>query len=597
VSGSLVLSAKRLLLLMAALLLAGLSLAQESGLPACSERNLLIVMNRTVDRFHSLYEAIEGTRSVDDLLENYQKLLNWRDEALSNMLTCAENFEYVFLMSQIDSDFLASKALQRSGVGRLFDPLEKAFHVDVPRFNALQDELYDMVDEGVRKGVSYSSSHGLPACTGAARESFMDLISGFQALHAGHEDLEGRSEVLDYIEELVIWRRQNLLQQPVCAEAIDIEVSIHSLIADTFALHAFRLAKVEDSSNIAIGQVAQGVARLTSLLDNLIAKDLESSALSLPIYDSNFPTCSVAQFQSFASRIGRHPEYLLLATELDTVEDLLEFRKPQNEFRDLIWSRMALCGETMEIGWFLNQLSADFAASFAYRLGGIVRDNPYSEAKLEGAQNLGIVGDMLRGLSPPEGLVDESTEVLDCSDDELQTVDEVVIDFQNNLMEIAFHVETGSDLRRYSEAHLEWRERVWSELPNCIEAMQVVVTMNVVASDFATAVGLDASGELGDDNPYRTQAVRNWASIMKLPYITALNQGDLRTYPIYYVTANPYANIRSCGSTECSIVGSAKYGSELIISDDTGSWYQIWTADGEPAFIAGFLTSSVRPGG
>ena len=595
--GSLVSSVKQLFLLLALLLFAGLSLAQESGLLACSERNLLIVMDRTVDRFHSLYEAIESARSVDDLLENYQQLLNWRDESLSNMLTCAENFEYVLLMSQIDSDLLASKALQKSGVGRLFDPLEKAFYVVVPRFNALQDELYDMVDEGVRNGVPYSSSHMLPACAGAARESLMNLISDFQGLHAGHEDLEERSEVLDYIEELVLWRRQNLLQQPVCAEAIDIEVSIHSLIADTFALHAFRLVEVEDASNIAIGQVAQGGERLTNLLDSLIAEDLESAALSLPIYGSNFPTCSVAQFQSFANHIFRHFEFIFSATELDTVEDLLEFRKPQNEFRDSTWSRMALCAEAMEIGWWLNQLPADFAASRAYRLGRIVKDNLYSDAKLQGAMNLSNIGDMLFESIPLEILADESTEVLDCSDDELQTVDEVVIDFQNNLMEIAFDSETESDLRRYSEAHLEWRERVWSALPNCIEAMQVVVTMNVVASDFAIAIGLDASGELGDDNPYQTQAIRNWASIMKLPYITALNQGNYRTYPIYYVTAKPSANIRSCGSTECSIVGSAKYGSELIISDDTGSWYQIWTADGEPAFIAGFLTSSVQPGG
>ncbi|MCY4070552.1 MAG: SH3 domain-containing protein [Chloroflexi bacterium] len=590
-------SAKQLLLLVAALLLAGLSLAQESGLPACSDGNLRNTMYGTADRFFSLYDAIDSARSVDDLLENYQKLVNWRGGALPKMLTCAENYEYVLRMSELTGDLLSSKALQRSGVGRLFDPLEKAFHVDVPRFNELQDGLYDMIDGGDRASFPYSSSHGLPACTGAARESLMDLISGFQALHASHEELEGRSEVLDYIEEVVLWRRQNLLQQPVCAEAIDIEVSIHSLIADTFALHAFRLAKVEETSNIAIGQVAQGAERLTSLLDKLIAEDLESAALSLPIYGSNFPTCSVAQFQSFADHILPHIEFLLQATELDTVEDLLEFRKPQNEFRDSTWSRMALCAETMEIGWWLNQLSADFAASRAYKHGRILKDNLYSDAKLQGAMNLGNVGDMLFESIPLEILADESTEVLDCSDDELQTVDEVVIDFQNNLMEIAFHIETESDLRRYSEAHLEWRERVWSALPNCIEGMQLVVTMNAVASDFAVAIGLDASGELGDDNPYRTQAIRNWASIMKLPYITALKQGSLRTYPIYYVTANPYANIRSCGSTECSIVGSAKYGSELIISDDTGSWYQIWTADGEPAFIAGFLTSSVRPGG
>ena len=572
------------------------ALTQESGLPACSDGNLRIALFDTADRFISLYEAIDDARSVDDLLENYQKLLNWRDEALRNMLACAENYDYVLLMSQIEGDFLSSKALQTSGVGRLYDPLAKALYEDVPRFNEIQDELYNMIDAGERTRVPSSMNIQLPACAEAERNTLLDLAMEFQALHSGHEDLEGRSEVLDLIEKLVIWRRKNLLQQPVCAEAIDIEVSIHKLIADTFALHAFRLAEVKDASNSAIEQVAHGVERLATVIEDLVAKDLQSAAVSLPIYGSNFPTCSVAQFKSFANHITRHFEFLLRATELDTVDDLLEFRIPQNEFRNATWSRMALCAETAEIGWWLNQLSADFAASRAYKLGGIVRDNLYSDAKLNGAMNLATVGEMLFESKLPDGLTDETTELPACAVDELQMVDQVVIDFQNNLMEIAFHNETESDLRRYSEDHLAWRERVWSELPGCLEAMEVGLTMNLVASDFATAIGLDASGEIGDDNPYQTQAIGNWVTLMKLPYVTALNQGNYRTYPIYYVTANPYANIRSCGSTECSIVDSAKFGSELFIIDDTASWYQIWTADGNPAYIAGFLTSSVRPG-
>ena len=61
------------------------ALTQESGLPACSDGNLRIALFDTADRFISLYEAIDDARSVDDLLENYQKLLNWRDEALRNI--------------------------------------------------------------------------------------------------------------------------------------------------------------------------------------------------------------------------------------------------------------------------------------------------------------------------------------------------------------------------------------------------------------------------------------------------------------------------------------------------------------------------------
>ena len=62
------------------------------------------------------------------------------------------------------------------------------------------------------------------------------------------------------------------------------------------------------------------------------------------------------------------------------------------------------------------------------------------------------------------------------------------------------------------------------------------------------------------------------------------------------MTANPYANIRSCASTSCGIVTTAQNGEALSVVDDSGDWYELRLDDGQTAYIAGFLMSSMRPG-
>ncbi|MCY4537059.1 MAG: SH3 domain-containing protein [Chloroflexi bacterium] len=63
----------------------------------------------------------------------------------------------------------------------------------------------------------------------------------------------------------------------------------------------------------------------------------------------------------------------------------------------------------------------------------------------------------------------------------------------------------------------------------------------------------------------------------------------------YYVTANPYANVRSCASTNCDIVATAENGEALTVIDDSQDWYEIRLENGETAFIAGFLMSKTKP--
>lgn len=57
----------------------------------------------------------------------------------------------------------------------------------------------------------------------------------------------------------------------------------------------------------------------------------------------------------------------------------------------------------------------------------------------------------------------------------------------------------------------------------------------------------------------------------------------------FLLIANSSANLRSCASTDCEIVGRVSQGDVLSGVGQSGDWYQIQLSSGETAFIAGFL--------
>lgn len=63
----------------------------------------------------------------------------------------------------------------------------------------------------------------------------------------------------------------------------------------------------------------------------------------------------------------------------------------------------------------------------------------------------------------------------------------------------------------------------------------------------------------------------------------------------YYVNATGTVNIRSCASTDCGVVTTAKPSDALTVIDDSGTWYELQLDDGKTGYIADFLVSVNEP--
>ena len=324
------------------------------------------------------------------------------------------------------------------------------------------------------------------------------------------------------------------------------------------------------------------------------AETSEGIAL-MQVYGSDLPACSVFQASLLTVRfVLVHDSVINRASELESVDDLLA--SAEEKINQHIWSMVPHCAEAVEVSWFVRQVSGDLAAAQALELAGIAPDaNLYRRQAERGSTRFDDIFAYVHseGWSEPLGPDDGNLQA--CTVSELASLDDIAWDFEELVVGPALKIQTSGELIEYGEAHVNWREGIWTSLPACRESVQLGVLMGAIASDFAIAFALRLSGIDTDDNPYMLRALGNWLTFLDRTIMKDFAEDAANAAKTYYVTANPYANIRSCASTNCDIVTTAQNGAALTVIDDSQDWYEIRLDSGETAFIAGFLMSLDRP--
>lgn len=314
------------------------------------------------------------------------------------------------------------------------------------------------------------------------------------------------------------------------------------------------------------------------------------------VYGSRLPGCSLFQGTLLTIRIALpHNAVITRASELESIDDLLAFAEEEVDQR--IWSMVPHCAEAVETSWFVRQVAGDFAAARALKLVDVPEDdNPYRQAAERGAERFAEIHALvqMKGWSDP--LAEEDGTLEACSEAELAEMNVVAWDFSESLIGPALKIETNEQLIKYGEAQVEWREGFWERLPACLESVKLGVLMGEMASEFPPAFALRLSGIETDDNPYMLRALALYVAFVDETIMKVISDEADSAAKTYYVTANPYANLRSCAATSCDIVGTAKHGEAITVIDDTADWYEVQLENGESAFIAGFLARENPPG-
>lgn len=584
--------------LVSLLIVLPLSQGQESKLPPC-----------TIDELAAGYDVVPGYETMqemalqivtfDDLFAYSKAQIEWRVKAWAALPLCAELHPLGLQMSENSDAFVSAILLDIIGVKREDNPYVEMLYSGV---DALQSRV-NAIESAIQSGQAAAqpdTGSSLQRCTDSQLQRLLgSVIPAFQRISAtGFYTIEAEttSEILQYLEAMIAWREELWASLPLCAEAYDLGLFMFNYASDISKISILDYAEVSRGSNPYQSEFFRGLVRIVEFMDWLeVAGEgyykllpCSESTIDLALYDV------LKEQQSLAQSPG------------GTVEDLVAYGEAHIELRERLWShlpKLPACAEAFETALLSIQITGDGAAFTS--IARILYDftdiaQAYQGGVAAAANRLAELDSSLALVWKTESAT-TANGLPSCLSADIDGIAGSISGF-SDLAEQGMAVETEDDLINYIKSQFAWRDGLWSALTGCAEVFEIAALMLQTAGDLAIKAAFELAGVPADANPYSAQIshslslIEQWRGGTRiLEEETGQEEQSVAT-ETYYVTANPYANIRSCASTNCEIVATAQNGERLMVVDDSSDWYELRLDDGQTAFIAGFLMSKTRPG-
>ncbi|MCY3832202.1 MAG: SH3 domain-containing protein [Chloroflexi bacterium] len=574
---------------------------QEDGFPNCSEEEVLVVLNTLLDYF---VMPTGPLTTLDDVVQHASDVLATQENSISLLPLCAEAIEMQREDFSLLTDTLGQIALQRADVPDSANP----YTLRLPSPDDTRRAGVDRVRDLPSRDEMTEDDRSIRACAASEINALEGLVQRFGLTHTRAYGLIGEDRWLVAVDRVLEWREENLPKIPECLEAIELGFHLTKAASDTAAEFALNHAGItgEDNPYNEAADKAREVLK-TWRADLKLTRPEYAGATVLALgTPSELPPCNSVEI-TVAYKISIY-EVLDVLDKTQPGEsgiDLADYAEAHIELRDDLLSRIPFCAELFKIGWVAREhLGANAAYAAYFTLGRQGQRNPFAEDLLSASDALvAWVEKTADYLAEVEGIVGPSPderEVSACRAGEIAFMLGYVLPDFRAFVDAAFAIETFADLLAHYDQSLAFRARLWEQLPRCQEALELGLIMRQIASDWAVMLAMDTAGVDLDDNLYIAN-VRNDLTAFDhmrkaLTDTTVAGQAQASAAKTYYVTANPYANIRSCASTDCNIVATARPGDALTVVDDSGDWYELRLEGGATGYIAGFLVSKTRPG-
>ena len=574
------------------------SKGQESNLPPCTIEELTAGYN-VVPGYETMQAMALQIETFDDLLDYSRAQIEWRVKAWAALPLCAELHPLGLQMSENSDAFVSAILLDIIGVTREDNPYVEIIYSGVETLQTRANAIESAIQSG-QAAEQPESGSGLQRCTDAQLQGLLgSVIPDFKRVSAtGFETIEAEntSEILQYLEAMIAWREELWASLPLCAEAYDLGLFMFNYASDISKISILDFAEVSRGSNPYQSEFFRGLVRFSEFMDWLeVAGEgyykllpCSESTIDLALYDV------LKEQENLAQSPG------------GTVEELIEFGLAHIEWRERLWSHLPKlpgCAEAFETALLSVQITGDGAAFTS--IARIFYDfleiaQPYKD-RVAAAENRLVELDSLLALVWKTEFASTANGLPSCLSADIDGMAGSLSGF-SDLAEQGIAVETEDDLIAYIKSQFAWRDGLWSALTGCAEVFDIATLMLQTAGDLAVKAAFDLAGVPADANPYSAQIsqslslVEQWRGGERILEGETVQEESVAT-ETYYVTANPYANIRSCASTNCEIAATAQYGEGLTVVDDSSDWYELRLEDGQTAFIAGFLMSKTPPGG
>ncbi|MCY4070550.1 MAG: SH3 domain-containing protein [Chloroflexi bacterium] len=585
--------------LLSLLFFTGVIQSQPSGLPACDNEDLKPILDLVIK-----FQLASGASitTMDELIGFAVEQLYWRDNELARLPSCWEAHRVHLSVIRLIGELVGRTALELDGMPESENPFLRI----VPSYQERLQELV-VTAMSIDPNLTTAPEREPPPCPRQSADELSDIVFELQALEAVSLGIEDRNKILASIDRQLQWLDDALARLQDCADAIEISLLVAKLTSDLSALQALTFAGVPEGANPFGRPMAQHTQSLIDLADELPAAEQElvsSESLSRVLAvgrSGELPACTIDdQVQAWARVAESYHELLDTMQTVENMDDLLTYSRLSLDIRETVLPLVKLCAENFDYVWLLSQELSDLVTWFAMRFDDMPRKAiPFTELNINALTEHAAADEQItqwiKSGEWKESDAESETDPPTCTDADILHLYAIVEPDFREFTDVAMSVQTRIDFLDLVNRLIMFRDALKAEIPRCAEALEVGLVIRDVVSDFVTMYAMDNAGAAAEDIPYLEQ-IREDMDWFFARRDELLELSDsVEKAKTYYVTANPYANIRSCASTNCAIVGSAQNGEALTVIDDSKDWYEIRLENGETAFIAGFLMSKTKP--
>ncbi len=577
---------RRLFLVMiAALHIVALSQATDEALPPCTTEEFVAIFELIAEQ---QVDAALDLQSFNDLLRYSGAQLSQRATVHAGLPPCADGVEAHQLLLSLGTDIVARNALDLANLPAAENPYRQQLATDQERIEALSQAMLNRD----RASAPSPQERRSPACADAEMSLIVGLATEFLAAMDEAEAITNLPLYVQSVARRLAWRKANLPRLPACAEAIPLALLLNRASTDAAAHHALAFAGVSQQTNpyddLEVAALAE--LRIWLQLAQLTQAGAESDSTSVT---GRLPACT--QSELAAAYASLQPTYAQLRPGYGYADEAaarLALSLDHVQSRVSIYRELPGCAEAIHAGWWLAQALSDAALQSAFA------GKNAQVADFHGASSVAAAASMSRLESLLGAEQSAATAprrgAPTCRDPQRVYFNVYIMPAFHRFTEAALATATAADLAQLVDEAGGLRDLLWEQLPRCDAALEVGWLMRRVAADFLAMLALESAGAAPRDIPYVSAIVEDMAAIHAL-----LEDFNADTFYaaglIYYVIADGFANLRSCGSTECAVVGMAQRGDILRVLDDSGDWLKLQLGDGGTAWIAGFLASETPP--
>ena len=582
------------------LLLVPTASGQDSGFTRCSEHEVRVLL---LSLFDLEVVDLRPIETIDDIVRRGAALLNARESSYGLLPLCAEAIAMQRSVIMIKGDKVGQAALRLAGVPDGANPYSLHF----PDLLDLEKTLSPDILSEARSEDIESDVRRLPSCSASAMAKLDALATDFEAAYAKASETGDEALGNIAVNQILTWRIENISTLPDCLEAIELGYWLSKATTDAAVQFALNYAEVAPEDNPYAASVSSTRELLTSWRDQqrLAEPEYKGAVVVALGTASRLPACSIEQIDK-AYNVLQY-DVLDLTLRLSNPggpEDLAQFAAEHMALRNGFLAAAPLCAEVFEGVWLTRQVLGDYIAwASLLTLGYLPDRNPFNDQVVEKVLQLkGWIShtkEYLQSVEDGEGKAPEERELPSCRDGEVTYMIGYAMPDFDSLMNALFDKSDDFDVIKVINDSFKFRDQLWINLPRCKQALAVGNMMRQIIGDMMPSITLNIAGVNSADIPYVAEHHRDRELLGALRLELLKTTDNTASAPAadnyYYVTADPYVNIRACASTSCDIVATARYGEGLTVIDDSSDWYEVRLEGEGTAFIAGFLMSKTPP--